>query len=229
MFALCQCVLTTGTRVGRNSTDRNLAERSAGRLLESGAMGLIEPPALLHRHRLTVDQYHRMAEAGVLAADARVELIEGEIVDMAPIGSRHASAVKRLNRLFSALVAERAIVAVQDPVRLDEHNQPEPDLMLLAPRTDFYASAHPTPAADVLLLVEVSDTTARYDRQVKLGLYARHGVHEVWIIDLDNRVLHQYSGPQGNRYTEVNETARPGMLAPLLLPGLEIDASTLLA
>jgi Uma2 family endonuclease len=191
-------------------------------------MGLIDPPELLHRHRLTVDQYHRMVEVGVLAADARVELIDGEIVDMAPIGSRHGSTVKRLNRLFSARVGERAIVAVHDPLRLDALNEPEPDLMLLAPRADFYASAHPA-AADVLLLVEVSDTTARYDRQVKLGLYAQHGIPEVWIVDLDHGVLRQYSGPQGDRYTEVTETARPGRLAPLLLPGMDIDASTLLA
>ncbi len=190
-------------------------------------MGLIEPPELLRRHRITVDEYYRMAETGVLAPDARVELIEGEVVDMAPIGSRHGSAVKRLLHLLSAQVGQRAIVAVQDPVRLSQRSEPQPDLMLLAPRADFYEQAHPT-AADVLLLIEVSDTTARYDRLIKLGLYARHGVREVWIVDLDNRLLRTYRNPQGEIYTEVQETAQPGMLSPQALSGLQIDASQLL-
>ena len=190
-------------------------------------MGLIEPPELLRRHRITVDEYYRMAETGVLAPDARVELIEGEIVDMAPIGSRHGSTVKRLNQLLTAQVGDRAIVAVQDPVRLSRRSEPQPDLMLLAPRADFYEHAHPT-AADVLLLIEVSDTTARYDRVIKLGLYARHGVREVWIVDLDNRLLRLFRNPQGEVYTEVHETARPGIVSPQALPGLHIDASQLL-
>ena len=190
-------------------------------------MGLIEPPELLRRHRITVDEYYRMAETGVLAPDARVELIEGEIVDMAPIGSRHGSTVKRLNQLLTAQVGDRAIVAVQDPVRLSPRSEPQPDLMLLAPRADFYEHAHPT-AADVLLLIEVSDTTARYDRVIKLGLYARHGVREVWIVDLDNRLLRIFRNPQGEVYTEVHETARPGIVSPQALPGLHIDASQLL-
>jgi Uma2 family endonuclease len=191
-------------------------------------MGAIETPSLLRRHLLTVDEYYRMAETGVLAADARVELIEGEIVDMAPIGTRHGSTVKRLVHLLTEAVGDRAIVAVQDPVRLSQRSEPQPDLMLLAPREDFYASAHPT-AADVLLLIEVSDTTARYDRGIKLQLYARHGVSEVWIIDLDNRVLRTFRGPKDDTYTEVVETARPGLLSPQALPGVSIDASKLLA
>ncbi len=191
-------------------------------------MGLIEPPDLLNRHRLTVDEYYRMAEAGVLAPDARVELIEGEIVDMAPIGSRHGSAVKRMLHLLTAAVGDRAIVSVQDPLRLSERSEPQPDLMLLAPRADFYKGAHPT-AADVLLLVEVSDTTARYDRGVKQQLYARHGVAEVWIVDLDDRVLRTYRGPRGDSYTEVMETAHPTTLSPQALSGVVIDASQLLA
>jgi Uma2 family endonuclease len=190
-------------------------------------MGLIEPPELLRRHRLTVNQYHRMAEAGVLAPDARVELIDGEIVDMAPIGSRHGSAVKRLNQLLMDAVGKAAIVAVQDPVRLGDSSEPQPDLMLLARRDDFYEAAHPV-AADVLLLVEVSDSTARYDSVVKLALYARHGIREVWIVDLDNHVLRVCRKPVGDAYTEVSETTTPGLLSPLLLPGVTIDASRLL-
>jgi Uma2 family endonuclease len=190
-------------------------------------MGLIEPPELLRRHRLTVDEYYRMAETGVLAPDARVELIDGEIVDMAPIGSRHGSAVKRLNHLLMEAVGSAAIVAVQDPVRLGNRSEPQPDLMLLAPRADFYEAAHPV-AADVLLLVEVSDSTARYDRIIKLALYARHGIREVWIVDLDNRLMRVCRNPVGDAYTQTTETPTPGMLTPVLLPGVSIDASKLL-
>ena len=190
-------------------------------------MGLIEPPELLRRHRLTVGEYYRMAEAGVLAPDARVELIDGEVVDMAPIGSRHGSAVKRLLHLFSAAVGSRAVIAVQDPVRLGDRSEPQPDLMLLAPRDDFYETAHPV-AADVLLLVEVSDSTARYDREIKLPLYARHGVAEVWIVDLDARLLRVCRQPVGEAYAQTTDTASPGLLSPLLLPGVAIDASRLL-
>jgi len=190
-------------------------------------MGVIDPPDVLNRHRVTVEEYYRMGETGVLAPDARVELIEGEIVDMAPIGSRHASVVSRLNRLLSAAVGEQALLFVQSPLRLAPRSEPQPDLMLLVPREDFYEAAHPA-AADVLLLVEVSDTTARYDRGIKLQLYARHGVREVWIVDLDNHVLRTFRGPRDDTYTEVMETAHPGLLAPQALPGVNIDASKLL-
>jgi Uma2 family endonuclease len=190
-------------------------------------MGLIEPPELLRRHRLTVDAYCRMAEAGVLAPDARVELIDGEIVDMAPMNSRHASAVARLSAMLNAAVGGQALVWCQLPLRLGDRSEPEPDLMLLAPRDDFYAPAHPT-AADVLLLIEVSNSTARYDREIKLPLYARHGVREVWIVDLDNRLLRTCRRPVGDGYTETVETARPGVLSPEALPSVRIDASPLL-
>jgi Uma2 family endonuclease len=191
-------------------------------------MGIIEPPELLRRHRVTVQEYYRMAEVGLLAPDARVELIEGEVVDMATIGSRHGSVVKRLNALTMKAVGQRASVAVQDPVRLSSHSEPQPDLLLLRPRADFYASEHPGPQ-DVLLVVEVSDTTACYDRQIKAPLYARHGVPELWIIDLDNARLRVMRGPRDGDYTEIIETATPGRLEPQLLPGAVIDLTSILA
>jgi Uma2 family endonuclease len=126
-------------------------------------MGIADSPAVLQRHRLTVDEYYRMARAGVFAPEARVELIEGEVIDMAPFGTRHASAVKKLNALLSAAAKGSAIVAVHDPLRLSNDSEPEPGLMLLRPRADSYAHAHPGPA-DVLLLIEVSDSTAACDR-----------------------------------------------------------------
>jgi Uma2 family endonuclease len=191
-------------------------------------MHLVEEPKPMPRHRLTVDEYYRMAEAGILAPDARVELIEGEIVDMAPIGTRHGSAVKRLNTLLMNAVGTRGIVAVQDPLRLSLRSEPEPDLMLLKPRTDFYRNAHPT-AADVLLLIEVSDTTSRYDREVKIPLYAKHGVTEVWIVDLDYGMVRFYRQPQADGYADITATETPGVTPVQALVGIGINPGSVLA
>jgi Uma2 family endonuclease len=193
-------------------------------------MGVIEElPAELGvaRHRWTVDQYERMAETGLLAPDARVELIEGVIVDMAAIGSRHAATVKRLIRALTSAVGTRAILQVQDPLRLGDFSEPEPDLALLKPRDDFYASATPT-AADALLVIEVAQTSAAYDRQVKLPLYAAHGVPEVWIVDLDASLVHFYRQPHGDRYLQLTSTETPGPTPVLLLPGVMIDLTGVL-
>ena len=193
-------------------------------------MGVIEElPAELgvQRHRLTVEQYHRMAEAGVLARDARVELVEGVIVDMAPIGSRHAAAVKKLNALLTSAVGARAIVSVQDPIRLGDRSEPQPDLALLRPLEDFYADSPPT-AADTLLVIEVSQATAAYDRQVKVPLYAQHGVPEVWIVDLDFSLVRFYRAPQGDRYADITATETPGPTPVAMLPGVTVDLSGLL-
>lgn len=191
-------------------------------------MGALDHPELLRRHRLTVEQFHRMGEAGVIGPEVRVELLEGEVVEMAPIGTRHAAVVKRLVSMLSGVLGEHAVLSVQDPLRLDDHSEPQPDLMLLAPRADFYASAHPTPA-DVLLLVEVADTTSRYDREVKLPLYARHGVAEVWLIDLDERLAHVLREPREGRYTQITVSATPGVVAPAALPQAAVDLTPLLA
>jgi Uma2 family endonuclease len=190
-------------------------------------MGKNESANLIRRHLLTVADYYRMAEAGVLAPDARVELIDGEIVDMAPIGTRHGSAVLRLTHLCTQAAGSQATVSVQNSLRLGDRSEPQPDVMLLKPREDFYAQAHPT-AEDVLLLIEVSDSTARYDREIKLPLYARHGVQEVWIVDLEARLLRSYSAPVGELYTAASETATPGLLPVLALPGISIDTTHVL-
>ncbi|NWG73678.1 MAG: Uma2 family endonuclease [Rubrivivax sp.] len=191
-------------------------------------MGALDHPELLRRHRLTVDRFHRMGEAGVIGPEVRVELVEGEVVEMAPIGTRHAATLNRLNRLITAAAGEHAVVAVQNPLRLGDHSEPQPDLMLLAPREDFYASAHPGPA-DVLLLVEVCDTTSRYDREVKVPLYARHGVAEVWLVDLDERLVHVLREPRDGRYTQITVSATPGVVAPAALPQAAVDLTPLLA
>lgn len=182
----------------------------------------------VRRHRLTVDEYYRMAEVGLLAPDARVELIEGEIIEMPAIGSRHASCVRRLNALLVQAVGNAAMVSVQDPVRLDDWSEPEPDLMLLRPRDDFYARSHPT-AHDVLLLIEVSDTTARYDREIKTQLYAQHGVPEVWMIDLDHACVRFFRRPTADGYADVSTSNSPGVTPVGLLPDVLIDLSPLLS
>jgi Uma2 family endonuclease len=185
-------------------------------------MGALDELPLLTRHRLTVTDYYRMAEAGVLAPDARVELIEGEVIDMAPIGPRHASVVARLAQQCARIVGTRAIVWIQSPLRLDESNEPQPDLMLLEHRADYYAAAHPA-AADVLLLIEVADTSARYDREIKLPLYARHGVPEVWIVDLHERCVRFFRQPAGGGYADATSTGTPGRTAVPALPGVALD------
>src|SRR4051812_20604444 len=126
--------------------------------------------SVLTKHRFTVEDYHRMAETGVLKPDARVELLEGEIIDMAPIGSFHGGVTKRLIRFFTKLSQGRWLVSAQDPVRLNKHSEPEPDLMLLKPTEDDYTSRHPVPE-DVFLLIEVADSSLSYDRTDKLPAY----------------------------------------------------------
>jgi Uma2 family endonuclease len=179
------------------------------------------------RHRVTVNDYYKMAEAGIFGEGDRVELIDGEIVDMAPIGSRHGGVVKRLTQHFSATAGNQAIVSVQDPLHLDARSEPEPDLMLLKPRNDFYAAAHPE-APDVLLLVEVGDATARFDREVKLPLYARHGITEVWLIDIEARQVEvcRFPQPESSDYAELT-TIATGQIAPHLLPDCQVDVGTL--
>ena len=161
------------------------------------------------RHKLDVDDYYRMAEAGILNEDSRVELIDGEIIDMAPIGTKHGSTVNRLNKLLVMACGDLAIVSVQNPVRLDELNEPQPDVAALRPKADWYGGSAPPAPADVYLLVEVSDSTIRFDRAVKLPLYARFGIPELWIVDLKLRVLEAHRDPAGDGYA-TKKTYRAG-------------------
>lgn len=180
------------------------------------------------RHRLDVGGYYKMVEAGILTREDRVELIDGEIVDMNPIGSPHAALVMRLNQLFARHAAEgKVLVGVQGPLRLDAYNEPEPDIMLLRPRADYYRTGHPG-AANVVLLIEVSDTSLAYDRGRKLALYTRFGVPEVWTIDLTGAAVETYRKPQNDGYG-VTERLTCGILTPVLLPNSEIDIDALFA
>jgi len=174
------------------------------------------------RHRVTVHDYHRMAEVGVLAPDARVELIEGEIIDMAPIGKDHQSIVDQLNRMLVRAVGEDAIVRVQGSVRLGEWSEPQPDLVVLRPSPDFYRARFAT-GADSFLVIEVSDTTLRYDRDEKVPLYARHGVPEVWVVDVQRTALLVYGDPNDGAYDRHIELERPASVPLTGLPGLVLD------
>jgi Uma2 family endonuclease len=188
-------------------------------------MEVLEEPHIV-RHRLTVDDYYRMAEVGVLAHDARVELIEGEIIDMAPIGSRHYAAVVKLHRLIDRAVLDSALLGVQSSLRLSKADQPEPDLVVLKPRSDFFSTSLPT-GADCFLVIEVSDTTLPYDVKVKAPLYAQHGVPEYWVIDLAGKQLRRFAAPQGGVWSDVNVIAAPGLVALPGLAGLTVDLSGL--
>lgn len=180
----------------------------------------------LARHKLSVEDYHRMGEAGIFAPDDRVELIEGEIIDMAPIGSPHASTVSLLTKFFIRNLGETGIVFTQNPVRLPPDSEPQPDVMVLKPRADDYRDSLPTPA-EVLLLIEVSDTTGEYDRRVKVPLYARHGIPEVWLFDLKAQLLEVHTAPGAKGYDKVRrlgkgDFATPGLIEIVALPLKEI-------
>lgn len=177
-------------------------------------------------HRFSVDEYHKMGEAGILCEDDRVELIEGELIDMPPIGSNHAGEVIRLIALLSAALAGRALVSSQNPIRLGQHSEPQPDITILRRRGDFYRTAHPQPD-DVLLVIEIADTTVRYDREVKIPLYARYGIPEVWLIDLQTSSVEVYLQPSSDGYRHVFRPAKDERLALSLLPDVSLAIADL--
>ncbi|MBW3623971.1 MAG: Uma2 family endonuclease [Armatimonadetes bacterium] len=168
------------------------------------------------RKLFTVEDYYRMAESGILTEDDRVELIEGEIIRMSPIGKLHASCVKRLSARFHRELGDSVIVSVQDPIHLDIYSEPEPDIALLRFREDYYAQSHPTPA-DIFLIIEVADTSLGIDRDLKLPMYARAGIPEVWIVDLQAGDIRVYSHPESGAYQDYREARRGDTLSPVLL------------
>lgn len=156
----------------------------------------------LLRKQFTVWDYHQMVKAGILKEDERVELIAGEIIEMSPIGTRHAACIIRLIRLFSQLLGDRAFISSQNPVQLSDFSEPQPDIALLKPRDDYYAAAHPQPQ-DILLLVEVADTTIDYDRNVKMPLYASSNISEAWIVDINGQTIEVYRQPTPDGYQHI--------------------------
>jgi Uma2 family endonuclease len=180
----------------------------------------------LLKHKFTVEEYHKMAEAGVFSEDDHVELLEGEIVKMTPIGSRHAACVARLTALFSKLQG-KAIVWIQNPIRLDEHSEPQPDLALLRPRADFYAQIHPGPE-EVLLLIEVAETSAESDRAVKIPLYAEAGIREAWLVNLQEELVEVHRKPSSQGYGEVKQAQRGQRLALEAFPKVDLAVEDIL-
>lgn len=178
------------------------------------------------RRPITVAEYHRMGEVGILGERDRVELIEGELVAMSPIGSYHHGTIITLTQALVRAVGDRAMVSVQGPVRLDDFSEPEPDFALLRPRSDTYRNAHAEPA-DVLLLIEVADTSLNYDRAVKRALYSRHAIPELWIVDLNAGEVEVCRQPGAGGYAAVTRVGRDGVLEPALLAGVRIQTATL--
>ena len=171
--------------------------------------------------RLGVDAYHQMIDNGIFDEDDRVELIEGELRAMPPIKPDHAGKTNRLNRLLNLRVGDEALVTVQNPLTLPPHSEPEPDLMLLRPRDDFYERANPTPK-DTLLVIEICDSSLRYDQEVKVPLYAAHGVPEVWLVDLQHRRLEIYREPGTDGYRLILRPDPTEVISPVLLPSLRV-------
>jgi len=179
------------------------------------------------RHRFTIDDLERMVRAGILREDARIELIEGELLDMNPIGWAHQACVDWLTAFLVRQLGDRAIVRAQGPIRLSDRSLPQPDLTLLRPRSDYYRREGPV-ASDVLLLVEVSDTTLAYDRDVKVPLYARAGIPEVWLVDLAGEQVLVFREPDAGEY-RVSAAIRSGeQVSPLAFPDLTVDVAALL-
>ncbi len=181
-------------------------------------------PAEVERHRFTVEEYHKMAEAGLFSEDDRVELIDGEIVEMTPIGWRHANCVNDLTMFLTSFARGRYVVSVQNPLTISDHGEPQPDLVLLKRRP---RGRLPDPD-DVALLIEVSDTTLAYDRDVKLPRYARAGIPEVWIVDLEGRRIEAHSAPSADGYGTSREFGPGERVSSASVEGLSLPVDEIL-
>ena len=172
-------------------------------------------------YRFTVEEYYRMGEVGILSPDIRVELVDGEIRRMAPIHPPHASMVKRLTVALVARLQDTAVVGVQDPIHLDEFNEPQPDVTILRSRDDYYGSRHPTPA-DVLLAIEVADTSLRYDRDEKIPRYGRYGIPEAWLVDVQAGTITVFTEPHAGGYGEQRVLSRGEEIVSVSVEGLRV-------
>ena len=179
-----------------------------------------------HKHPISAEEYLRMGAAGVFAPEARLELIEGEIIEMAPIHPPHAGRVNRLTRLLVQRAGDRAVVAVQNPVIISKHSVPQPDLALLSPRADDYTRSHPH-TSDVFLVIEVADTTLPFDLGKKVPLYARCGITEAWVVDVNEQVVRVFQAPGKNGYRESFSAAVGQRLECTALPGVVIEVAEL--
>jgi len=179
------------------------------------------------RRRFTADEFEHLAEVGILVEDDRVELLDGDIVEMTPISSQHAGCVNALIAIYAGRLGERAVIAAQNPVRLDDFNEQQPDLCLLRPRQDSYRTSHPC-ADDVLLLIEVAHTSQLYDERIKAPLYGRFGVREIWIVDLDESTVHVFRDPFPEGYRTHQRRGPADSIAPRAFPNTVVDVSEII-
>ncbi len=179
------------------------------------------------KHRFTVAEYYRMAETGVLRPDARVELLNGEIIDMSPIGPFHGGVTNYLTDAFSAAAKGRWKLSVQNPIRLNDHSEPQPDLALLRPAPDFYRRRHPEPD-DVFLLIEVADSSLEQDREQKLPAYGRAGIPEMWIVNLNELTVEVYREPHFEGYASKAVLRAGEQARPTAFPDVNVDVGELL-
>ncbi len=180
------------------------------------------------RHLLSVHDFHKMGANGILGEVDRVELIGGELIDMAPIGSAHAWMVSRITNLLIPALRGRAILSPQNPVRLSAVSELQPDIALLRPRGTWYRHTHPTPE-DILLVVEVADTSLAYDRKTKAPLYANHGLPELWLIDLNSERIELHRAPAEDGYRRIVRPANTESISPQALPDVVLSLSKLWA
>lgn len=183
--------------------------------------------AQLLKGRITVADYHRMVECGILSEDDRVELLDGQIIPMTPIGSPHAGCVNRLTRMLIGALGDRATIAVQNPAVLSDRLEPQPDVAVLKPRVDGYAARHPE-LADVLLLIEVADSSVGHDRDVKIPLYAAAAVPEVWLVNLPADQLHVCRDPATSGYRSIQIVRRGALVAPVSFPDIALSVNEIL-
>jgi Uma2 family endonuclease len=174
-----------------------------------------------------VGEYYRMAEAGVLGPNDHVELIEGEIIEMSPIGGPHAACVRKVGARLTRLIGDSALLSIQSPVAINGYSEPQPDVAILKPRDDFYSQAHPTPD-DVLLIIEVADTSVDYDRNVKMPLYARAGIPEAWLVNLPRGVVEVYTQPADGTYQRCQIFKRGQTIVSEMVAGLTINVEDIL-
>lgn len=163
---------------------------------------------------INVEEYSKMAEVGILRADDHVELIQGEIIKMSPIGSKHAAIVKKLASILNGLFKDSFVIGIQDPIILDDTNEPEPDISLLTYRSDFYVDSHPK-AKDIVAIIEVAGSSLKYDQSVKIPLYAAFNIPLYWIIDIENNRIEVYQNPSGSNYLD-KSSYHGDQLIPLL-------------
>jgi len=179
------------------------------------------------KHLTNLDEWRRLGEANIFPPDSRLELIDGEILEMAPIGFNHAGHLKRITNFLALLVAGKAIVSVQDPLQLGDLSEPEPDFMLLKPNPDFYCSRHPN-ASDVLLLIEVADSSLAFDQNQKQRLYALHGIPEYWLLNLNDNCLEVYRHPHGESYEQKTTLRNGDSISLSQVPDITIKLSDIL-